>query len=75
MKAKYYQGTGEVADNFIILHVLKENKDSTLDLGNAAGDVLVEKCPPADEGMPVKPGHAVLIKEAKEEKEAKPPKK
>ena len=62
MKAKYYQ-----EETTVELHVLKENKDGTLDLGDADGRLIVGKCPQADEGQSVPSGHCVMIKEASKE--------
>ncbi len=64
-KAKYYQGDGE-ADNYVLLNVIRENKEGTVDLGNAVGDVLVSKCPIAPDGKVAKPGQAIVIKDEKE---------
>ena len=73
-KAKYFQGD-EQADNYVELYVTSENKNGTLNLGDADGKVLVSNCPKATEGEPAKPGQAILIKEEKESATAKGPKK
>jgi len=73
MKARYYQGDGSV-----VLDVIKENKDGTLDLGDAEGRLIVGKCPQAPAGQAAKEGTASLItdekKDAEKESASKPKK-
>lgn len=73
-KAKYVQGDEE-ADNYVLLHVISENKDGTLNLGDAEGTVLVSKCPKVPDGQKAKPGQAIVSKEEKESATSKGPKK